>query len=141
MRPTVITCESQLLFHRHKSRFTHGVPDSIYDFLSDNPSRVPNEGAQLSVYENETLIAESYFDLGARSVSGIYATFEPQCAHRRLGIFTLLKEIEFSIEAGKEFYYLGYSYSGFSFYDYKKRFRSSESFDWKRGWETFKKID
>jgi arginine-tRNA-protein transferase len=63
--------------------------------------------------------------------------FEPDAAHRRLGIFTLLKEIEYAIETGKEFYYLGYAYEGRSFYDYKKRFRGSEAFDWAGNWKTF----
>jgi arginyl-tRNA--protein-N-Asp/Glu arginylyltransferase len=47
----------------------------------------------------------------------------------------MLKEIEFAISNGKEFYYQGYAYEGESFYDYKKRFRVTESFDWKGNWE------
>ena len=46
----------------------------------------------------------------------------------------MLKEIQFAIETGKKFYYQGYSYEGNSFYDYKKRFRGSEAFDWTGNW-------
>jgi arginine-tRNA-protein transferase len=49
----------------------------------------------------------------------------------------MLKEIEFATDAGKELYYQGYSYDGPSFYDYKKRFRGTESFDWKGSWKPF----
>ena len=63
--------------------------------------------------------------------------FDPELAGRRLGIFTILKEIEFARETGRQFYYLGYCYEGNSFYDYKKQFRGTESYDWKAGWKTF----
>ena len=136
-----VTGESEHLFHLHKTRFTHGVPDSLYDFLSYEPASVPADGGRVSVYEHDALIAESYFDIGGSTVSGIYATFDPVQADRRLGIFTLLKEIEFALENGKEFYYLGYSYSGSSFYDYKKRFRGSEAYNWKGEWKLFVNFD
>jgi arginine-tRNA-protein transferase len=63
--------------------------------------------------------------------------FDPAAAVRGLGIFTLLKEIEFAINNGKVFFHLGYTYEGESFYDYKKRFRALERFDWSGGWEPF----
>ena len=135
--PIKITPAAEAMFERHKLRFDHGVPDSIYDFLSLCPEKEPCEAKQLSVYSDARLVAESYFDFGNKAVSGIYAMFEPEFASRSLGIFTMLKEIEFSIEKGKEFYYQGYSYEGESFYDYKKRFRGTEAFDWNGRWEKF----
>lgn len=136
VRPITITEEAEELFHRHKRRFKHGVPDSIYDFLSLDAAHSPVEGREVAVFENGELIAVSYFDVGDRTTSGIYAMFDPKKARRGLGIFTMLREIEFSLDAGKEFYYQGYAYEGESFYDYKKRFRGTESYDWNRGWET-----
>jgi arginyl-tRNA--protein-N-Asp/Glu arginylyltransferase len=62
--------------------------------------------------------------------------FDPDLPGRSLGILTMLKVIEFTIESGKEFYYQGYAYEGSSFYDYKKRFRGTESYDWNRNWAT-----
>jgi arginine-tRNA-protein transferase len=61
--------------------------------------------------------------------------FDPEFSSRSLGIFTMLNEIEFAIEKKKEFYYQGYSYEGESFYDYKKRFRGTECFDWNGKWK------
>jgi leucyl-tRNA---protein transferase len=130
-----ITAESELLFERHKTRFESGVPDSIYDFLSHGAATEPCEGMEVAVYNDDILLAVSYFDKGSNSTSGIYAMFAPDASHRRLGIFTLLKEIEYAIEAGREFYYLGYAYEGPSFYDYKKRFRGSQAFDWTGNWK------
>lgn len=137
-RPIAITDEAEALFHRHKQRFGHGVPDTIYDFLSERPATVPGEAREIAVYYEERLIAVSYFDVAERSLSGIYAMFDPAQAQRGLGIFTMLVEIEHAIESGREFYYQGYAYEGESFYDYKKRFSALEVFDWMTGWSPFR---
>ena len=130
IRAASVTDAVEDLFNRHKTRFDHGVPESIYDFLSENPASIPCEGKEVAVYEGERLVAISYFDVGEASTSSIYGIFDPAYSARGLGIFTMLKEIEYSIESGKTFYYHGYSYSGESFYDYKKRFAGLEGYDW-----------
>lgn len=134
IRPIEIASEKEELFERHKLRFDQGIPNSLYDFLSQEPARVPCEAFEAAVYQGERLVASSFFDVGARAASGIYAMFEPTEFRRSLGIFTMLKEIEFAIEHGKEFYYQGYCYEGESYYDYKKRFRGTEVFDWNANW-------
>jgi arginine-tRNA-protein transferase len=135
IRPANITRQIEELFQRHKRRFTQGVPDTIYDFLSHDPANIPCRTMELAVYESDDLVAVSYFDVGETSTSGIYAMFEPRESSRRLGIFTMLKEIEFSIESNKMFYYQGYAYEGESFYDYKKRFSGTEAFNWSGDWK------
>ena len=135
IKPIEITQESILLFERHKQRFKFGVPDSIYDFLSDEPASVPCDSFEINVRIDDRLVAVSYFDVGEQSVSAVYGMFDPDYSYRSLGTFTMLKEIEFACDTGKEFYYQGYSYEGQSFYDYKKRFRATECFDWKGNWK------
>jgi arginine-tRNA-protein transferase len=132
IRPLEITDQSITLFEKHKQRFKSGVPDSIYDFVS---TPMPCEAFEVNVRIGPRLAAVSYFDVGERTVSAIYGMFDPEFSPRSLGIFTMLKEIEFAIEHGKEFYYQGYSYEGESFYDYKKRFRATECFDWAGKWK------
>ncbi|MBL8123988.1 MAG: arginine-tRNA-protein transferase [Blastocatellia bacterium] len=135
--PAEITEEVEDLFDRHKARFDHSVPNSIFDFMSFEPATVPCEAKEIRVTRNGELVALSYFDVGISSTSGIYGMFDPAITDRSLGIFTMLKEIEYSIGTGREFYYLGYAYEGESFYDYKKRFRASEAFDWDSDWTDF----
>jgi arginine-tRNA-protein transferase len=137
IRPIEITEEKEVLFERHKNRFDYGVPDSIFDFLSFSPSNVPCEALEVCVYNRGKLLAASFFDVGETATSGIYAMFAPEDARRSLGIFTMLREIEFSIQNKKNFYYQGYAYEGESFYDYKKRFSATEKFDWQGNWTDF----
>ncbi|HKP69708.1 MAG TPA: hypothetical protein VJV05_10530, partial [Pyrinomonadaceae bacterium] len=72
IQPIQITDESVELFDRHKRRFKFGVPDSIYDFLSDDPASVPSEAMEICVRLNDRLAAVSYFDIASRSVSAVY---------------------------------------------------------------------
>jgi len=136
IRPVEITDEVIDLFARHKQRFKFGVPDSIYDFVSGDSS-FPCEVLQMDVRVGSRLAAVSYFDVGEESVSAIYAMFDPEFSRRGLGTFTMLKEIDYATAGGKRFYYQGYAYEGESFYDYKKRFRGTEAFDWNGSWTSF----
>ncbi len=138
VRPVEITREKEILFERHKQRFTRDAPDSIYDFLDRDAANTPCEAFEIRVYNNKTLLAASFFDVGKRATSGVYAVFEPTESARSLGIFTMLLEIDFAREHGKNFYYSGYAYEGKSFYDYKKRFSALETYDWNDGgWKKF----
>ncbi|HVF29981.1 MAG TPA: GNAT family N-acetyltransferase [Pyrinomonadaceae bacterium] len=135
VRPIELTDDSTALFERHKQRFKFGVPDSIHDFLSDQPATVPCEAREVDVRLDGRLVAVSYFDLGERSISAIYGVFDPDLPRRSLGIFTMLKEIELAIDSRRDLYYQGYVYEGQSFYDYKKRFGACEGFDWNGNWK------
>lgn len=116
------------LFHRHKQRFRSDPPTALTNFTGEGVP--PCEMRELRVFDRDELYAVSYFAVGARCISGVYAMHEPEHTRRSLGILTMLKEIEIAQTEGKQFYYLGYAYSGSSFYDYKKRFRGTEMFDW-----------
>ncbi len=132
-----VSDESISLFERHRIRFAEGRPEMLDDFVPASNAESPSETFQLSVREGSRLVAESYFDLGERSASSVFAMFDPAITAAGLGIFTLLKEIEHSLDLGLDHFYLGYAYDGESFYDYKKRFRATEYFDWKGNWREF----
>lgn len=129
IRPAEFNEEKMLLFDLHKTRFKRNVPSSLYDFLSPIPS-IPCQVMEISVFLDGALVAASFFDVGQESISSIYAMFDPKESVRSLGIFTMLLEINFAIESGKKFFYQGYAYEEQSFYDYKKRFRGTEKYDW-----------
>lgn len=130
----IITEECEQMFDQHKDRFVEGKPTSLFDFLDETDQSKPCGTKQMSVFDGDKLVAVSYFDLGKTMVSGVYAFFDVDQAARGLGNFTMIKEMEYAIKNGFEYYHLGYAYSGESFYDYKKRFAATEAFDWKGNW-------
>jgi arginine-tRNA-protein transferase len=132
--PTRVTDEMEEMFERHKSRFTDHVPDSLDDFLSFDPARVPCRNRAICVYLAGRLAAVSFLDVGARATSAVYAMFEPDESRRSLGIFTMLEAIRYSRARGCRHYYPGYACVEPSVYDYKKNFAGLECYDWHGAW-------
>lgn len=137
IRPIEMTEEKEILFERHKRRFKSGIPFSIYDFLDYDAAQTPCRAFELCVYAETKLLATSFFDVGEAAISSVYAMFSLDAASRSLGILTMLLEIDYARNRGKNFYYQGYCYEGNSYYDYKKRFGALERFDWNGNWKDF----
>lgn len=129
-----VTREKEELFEIHKKRFKENIPESIYSYLSEEPATVPCRVMEFAVYDGDRLAAISFFDFGEKATSSIYAMFHPDYDKRSLGIYTMLKEILFSIENGLDYLYPGYAYRESSFYDYKKRFSALEYYNWDEEW-------
>jgi arginine-tRNA-protein transferase len=124
----------RILFHAHASRFRENIPSSPEAFLGDDPaSGIPCEIRKLSVTGDAgRLLAVSFVAVGKNAWSSIYAMFDPEESRRRLGIATLLWEIESARKAGCRWLYHGYAFREPSHYDYKKGFSGLEWYDWER---------
>ncbi|HYF38029.1 MAG TPA: GNAT family N-acetyltransferase, partial [Prosthecobacter sp.] len=94
---------------------------------------VPCECVECRMWAGEVLVAVSFLDVGAQATSAVYGVFEPEYSRRSLGIYTMLREIEFSRERGCRWYYPGYATQEPSAYDYKKQLGGLEFLDWQRG--------
>jgi arginine-tRNA-protein transferase len=65
--------------------------------------------------------------------------FEPAQSWRSLGIYTMLREIEFTQARSCRYYYPGYATREPSAYDYKKQLRGLEMLDWESGlWDVYR---
>ncbi len=121
------------LFKLHNVRFGEHAPKKVNLPLGER-------NRKFCVLDDGKLIAASFFEMGANASHGYYCIFDPSIEWRSLGIFTMLKEIEYAREQANEFYYLGYAFDKPTLYDYKKRFHGLESYDWKTGeWVDFKR--
>jgi len=133
VRPTRIDAEKLEMFERHRRRFGEEPPESLHNFLSHDPSRVPCRNVEVCAWAGARLVAASFLDVGERSTSAVYAMFEPDESRRSLGIFTMLAAIDYSRRQGRRHYYPGYATREPSVYDYKKNFDGLEYYDW-RAW-------
>ncbi len=131
--PAALDDGLRAMFQRHKQRFTHNVPDDLETFLGADPAAGPCECRMLRVFDAERLVAASFFDVGQQAASSIYGIFDPAESQRSLGIFTMLREIQYCRAAGLRWLYPGYATHESSAYDYKKQFRGTEILDWSTG--------
>lgn len=121
------------LFDRHKARFSEHVPDSLFTFIS-RTAGIPTELMQLTARLDGRIVAVGFIDCGVVSVSAIYTCFDLEEGSRSLGILLMLKAIEWASSRRMAYYYPGYAFIEPSFYDYKKQFAATESFDWRGNW-------
>ena len=126
------------LFQLHCQRFKYGRPNSLYSFISVEADKLPIPTYEISVYNEDRLIASSFVDISENAFSSIYAMFDTNYSNYSLGNYTLLEEILWAKELGKNYLYLGYAYRAPSFYDYKKRFSALEQYIWEEDcWQSY----
>jgi leucyl-tRNA---protein transferase len=139
-QPINITPMHEVLFSRHAQRFSHNQPMSIYGFFSHFSNIMPSYGVMFDVFKRGKLLASSFVHVGIRSVAANYCIHEPEEASRSLGTFTMLKEIEATILAGREYYYPGFVYDVPSEFDYKLSFHNLEYYDWWGNWYPLERL-
>ncbi len=127
-----VTLEYKALFDLHKTRFTENIPNQLEDFLGQYPERQPCNTRVIRVELNGELIAAHFVDIAENSLSSVYSVYNPKYLERGIGIFTILKAIEYARVLGKHWYYPGYATREPSHYDYKKNFTALEYFDWQK---------
>ncbi|RMH72859.1 MAG: arginyltransferase [Gemmatimonadetes bacterium] len=124
------------LYARHnQQRFkTNASPEFYLWGLTDNVCQTKEFRYKL----NGRLIAAGFIDEGITSLSSMYFVYEPRYAKRSLGVFSILKEIEYAQKTGREYYYLGYYIEGNSHMSYKNAFKPNEIYDWEtQSWWEF----
>lgn len=136
-RPVVIDEQKHMLFLKHRQRFNEYVPDSLGAFMSPYPSYIPCHCIEICLFLGDQLAAVSFLDIGNIAVSAVYAMFDPELSNRRLGIYTMLLELDLARQLKKQYYYSGYITRGKSHYDYKKCFNALEVFDFNSEWQPY----
>jgi arginine-tRNA-protein transferase len=98
--------------------------DSYRAFLVDSCC----ETVELSIYHSDQLIAVATVDCGQSSVSAVYTYFDPSFSRYSLGTYAILKQIQWSLETGRTFVYLGMYVADNKHLNYKARYLPQERF-------------
>ena len=81
---------------------------------------------EMDYYFDNRLVGVGIVDETKDGLSSDYFYYEPSLRVRRFGIFSILKEIEFAIELGKDYLYLGYYIEEIPKMNYKVQFKPYE---------------
>ena len=145
VHPIAIRREHEELYQRYAADFDGILSPTIRDSLE----HYDEEGTMYNTWMTEIreknsrrLVGYSFFDLGAEASSSISGIFDPLLSSFSLGYYTMLLEIQYSVENGLGYYYPGYVVPGYERFDYKLRIGSCdylrvdtmdwEAFDWER---------
>lgn len=106
------------LYTVHKSRFKGFIHDTLSEIVYPL-SETAIKTMQLQVFDGDKLIASSYLDLGNTSAASILCVYDLQYNKESLGIYTMLKELEYLQQKEYAYYYPGYVLDRPSCFDYK----------------------
>jgi len=118
----VITSDTERLYHFQTKRFKGFIHSHVEEVVFPFSTKEGNGTLQLDVYDNENLVASSFFDIGKNAAASIHCVYDQQYAQYSLGIYTMLKEMEYLKENGIRYYYPGYVLDRPSCFDYKLSF-------------------
>ncbi|MGL1893122.1 MAG: arginyltransferase [Spirochaetaceae bacterium] len=96
--------------------------------------------SKLSLYKIENiLVGVGFIDISDTGISSIYFCYDTDYRALGLGVFSVIKEIEYAKSIGKSYYYLGYYIEGNKSMEYKNKYTPSEVLDWEKNrWVKFK---
>ena len=108
-------------YHWHK---TEELPElwEFQEFLLESP--IPTE--MVHYYEGDLLIGLGWIDVLPDLLSSVYFVFHPDYRSRRLGVYSIMHEIETCQKLGKKWLYLGYWVEKSSKMNYKADYRPCE---------------
>ncbi|MFN4147615.1 MAG: hypothetical protein ACK4GN_17455 [Runella sp.] len=127
IRKASITPQKEQLFRLHQRRFRSFLSNSLEEFLVLTPRF---DTYEINVYDDDRLVAVSYFDRGHNSLMSLLGLFDSGYASYSLGIYTMLLEMDYAKDTQREWYYPGYVHERPSMYDYKLRLGKTEIYDW-----------
>ena len=117
------------IFNLHRTRRGLGDSESEYQindyegFLVD--TCLP-QTLELSFWINDALAGISIVDCGRTSLSAVYTFFDPMHSKLSLGTYSILKQIEYARDSGRQYTYLGMVVLENQHLSYKTRFRPQE---------------
>jgi leucyl-tRNA---protein transferase len=121
VNPATFTEEKEALFQRYRLTFSGSLPQTLSECHFDQEENNIFDTREVTVYDQERLIACSYFHLGARGAASIQGFYDPDYSSYSLGLYTMLEEISFCMDSGIDFFYPGYVVPGYDRFDYKLR--------------------
>lgn len=114
-----ITEEKENLYQKNQFRFKGFLTKNLEDFLTFGFGHSVFNTYQIDVYDNKKLVAFSYFDLGNNSMAALLGIIDWNYKKESLGIYTMLKELEFAKQKKLKLYYPGPITVQASTFDYK----------------------
>jgi len=109
------------LDHQHDGTMARSERTFV-EFLYDSPMK----SLEFQYRLGDRLVGVGIVDCWNAGMSSVYMFFEPACAARSLGTFSVLWEVDHCRRHGIPYYYLGYYVAGSRTMAYKARFRPNE---------------
>lgn len=117
----IIDNERECLYKKYKSSISFDTHASIKNMLLGNPIQPYDffDTYELCIYDNNIMVACSYFDIGTKAAEGIASFYDPDYEKFSLGKYAINMQMEACIQMGLQYFYPGYFIPGYPSLDYK----------------------
>lgn len=137
--------DKERLYQHHKYRFRGFLQKSLFHYLQGEEKERQGLSIfntfEISIYDRETLIGFSLFDIGQSAIASILCVFDTDYASFSLGTYTMLKEIEYAQSLGFQYYYPGYVLHNTTLFDYKLRLGEMEFYHHSKVWRSINELN
>lgn len=133
--------KKEALYLNHKKRFKGFIHASLSDYLHSSLGHTVFDTREVCVYDGDRLIAVSFFDCGDKSMASLLGLYDDNYAAYSLGMYTMLKEIDFASRHGFRWFYPGYVLDIPSQFDYKLRLGDFEYYNANQRWTKYENFD
>lgn len=130
-----VTPEKEELYNRFKQRFHCFVYKDLRDFLHGAQENMVFDTYEVTVYDNDKLIALSYFDRGRSAIASLLGLYDLNYTRFGLGSYTMLKEVEYARAHSYRYFYPGYILDNLPDYNYKLFLGKMEVLTAKNKWK------
>ncbi len=107
------------LFAHYKQGISFETSPSLYHLLHGKAFYNIFQTMEVNLYDQDTLIASGFFDLGEKAAAGITSFYNPLYKKYSLGKYLIHLKMNYCKEQGLDFFYPGYFVPGYSFFNYK----------------------
>jgi leucyl-tRNA---protein transferase len=119
IRQGTITPDKEELFARYRESITFEASASLHQLLFGKASQDVYNTVEVTLWDQEKLIACGFFDIGRRSAAGIASFYDPAYKKHSLGKYLIYLKMSYCRDLSLDYFYPGYFVPGYSFFDYK----------------------
>jgi leucyl-tRNA---protein transferase len=139
--PAQVDEQREGMYRQHKRRFKGFIFETLDEFLFGGMSRFLFDTQEIAIYDEDQLVAVSYFDQGQASLASLLGLYQGGYQRYSLGLFTMLHEIQYARTMGLRYFYPGYILQGYPGFDYKLRLGHIQYYNWQGRWRPQERLD
>lgn len=114
-----VTPQKEALFALYKTSISFEASASLHTLLYGKSTHEIYNTYEVTLHDNDRLIAAGFFDIGETSAAGISSFYDPAYRKYSLGKYLIHLKIAYCKTLGLQYFFPGYFVPGYPLFDYK----------------------
>ncbi len=114
-----ITAQHETLYQYYRQNISFDISPSLPELLLGIETFNRYNTWMVNIYDENTLVASGFFDVGKNSAAGISSIYHPAYKKHSLGKYMVYLKMNFCKQQQLQYFYPGYVVPGYAAFDYK----------------------